>query len=289
MTVPADVPAGHDPLIPTDFAGWFTAITETLRRSGRRMAAVTALWGVVPTIGGAYSTYLTTGVLAEVERTLPENPTGRASAADLELVLSALGTFAGVFAALVGVSLLLGYFTLAGIASAMRIAVYDAHGRDLALTDALRFGARRGLRMWGWYLLVSLCVMVGLCLCVLPGMYLAVVFALFVPVAVFEGGGQVLARSLRLVHRSFGAMLGRILLVGAVCVAVSLLGAQLLAMTGLAVMSPQDVTVVSVGAEAVVTWVVGVATGMVLAAGLLVTYAETRAGDRDLVTSEQLI
>jgi len=252
------------------------------------MATVVTLWSLPPVAGGVYATYLTASQLEELNETLPANPSGQASAAEVDALLSGLASSVGAIGLVLVISLVLAYFTMAGLASAMRIAVLDAHNRPLSLGQAMAFGARKGLSMWGWYVLVTICVMVGLCLCLLPGVYLAVVFALFIPVAVFEGGGQVLGRSLRLVHRAFGAMLGRILLLGAVSTAVSLVVWQLIGSFGLAVITPDDISVATVVAEVAGSLLVSVVSGLVLSAGLLVTYAESRSGDGDLVSSEQL-
>jgi hypothetical protein len=293
MTFPPNPAASFasDPLIPHDFSGWLSKVADVVRRSGGRMAGVLALWMLIPLVVGVVSETLMVVYLGHLGGAFPSGSTSsqQLSQSEVDAMFASLGEMLLAAAASMVLSLLLAYFTSAGWAAALRIALTDAAGEPISFGQAMAYGARRGLAMWGWYSLVLMCVLVGLCMCVLPGLYLTVVFALFAPVVVCEGG-PAMARSLRLVHRAFGAMLGRILfLLGAVAL-FSILIWVFQSGTGLGVVTDHnDITPLNLVFDGVFGLLSELVVTVVMVAGLLVTYVESRFGEGTVTSTGQLL
>lgn len=286
FTLPGPI---SDPLIPKDFSGWFNNVIGVLKRSGLRMAGVMALWSIIPVAGGITANVYVADVATRFDAVIPADSTQPMSQAEMDSVLAALAQLLGIAGVTMAVSAALAYFTSAAWAAMLRIAITDAAGQPISFGQALGYGARRGLVMWGWYLLVLMCALVGLCMCVLPGAYLAVAFALFAPVVVCEGG-PAMARSLRLVHRAFGAMLGRIALLAAAVLGVNVVVSQLQSMLSLGLVETRvDVTFANVAVGGLLDYVIEVVTMVGFAAGLLVTYVESRAGEGTLASTTELL
>lgn len=274
------VPPASDPLVPKDFNDWTLNVYGVFKRSGYRIMGIVALWSLVPVIASVWMSSRLLSVTDSLNNALPAGQTTltQEQADAMWTEIGEVLTLAGIT---IVVSLVLAYFTAAGWAAATRVAVTDAAGKPIGFGEAMTYGARKGLAMWGWYLLVSLCVLVGVCLCVLPGLYLAVAFALFAPVVVFEGG-MAMGRSFRLVHNNFGKMLGRIMLSFAAVFVIglvlyvfqSLLASAGLGSNGLAAGGPLDLFV-----DGVFALVNAAVTAVILVSGLLITYAEARAAE----------
>lgn len=285
------VPQSSDPLVPRDFNEWTLNIYGIFKRSGSRIAAMAAVWAVIPVIGGVWTSG---GLLEYSERFNTILPAGQTTVTpeQSDRFWDAFAELMGFAALTMLVSLVLAYFTAAGWAAATRLAVTDAAGRPMAFGEALAYGARKGLTLWGWYLLVAVCVFVGTCLCVLPGLYLAVAFALIAPVTILEGGGAAMARSFRLVHARFGKMLGRIVLsfVGAFVVGLvlytiqALLAGAGLGSSGLGGSSPLDLVV-----DGVFAMISAIVTAVILVSALLVTYADARGAEDPSATTSAML
>ena len=269
-----------DPLVPRDFSNWWSNLVEMVRRSGAKVAAVLTIWSVVPVIGTVIFNeqqqgYVSSGPMAPGATVTPQQQD------EMFQFLSDYLAFAGIW---IVITILLSYLTSAGLAAAIRIVLTDAARRPISFGEAMAYGARRGVAVWGWHVIVLICVLVGICLCVLPGLYLALAFSLFAPVVVCEGGSA-MARSMRLIHRAFGAMLGRVALLALFGFGLSILGGNISSAAVMLGVNSIVVTVISV----IATLAVQVATMTVMSGGLLITYAETRAGEGTLSSTEQLM
>lgn len=280
----ASSPTAPDPLIPADFAGWLTVTGAALRRSGARLVGIVAVWSVVPLLVTGWVDDRLSYLLdtATIDTTDPNDPA--AVAASLTALVDMIFYLAGTAATTV----VLGYFLSAGWAAMLRVVITDAVGEPIGFGEAMRYGARHGARMWGWYALMYVCVLAGSALCVVPGVYLAVVFALFAPVVVCEGG-PALARSLRLVHGSFGVVLGRVVLLFAGYVVVSLVVA--IAESGTGLVPPVGVSagIGQVIGTLVVSLVVQSLVMPVLATGLLTCYTQARRREGSLTSAAELL
>jgi hypothetical protein len=138
------------------------------------------------------------------------------------------------------------------------------------------------LPMFGWYVLFTAMFAIGLILCILPGLYLAVAGCLFSFVVIFERGRNPMGRSFSLVHKSFGAVLGRVgllalFMLGVYCVVGLCVG-------GLAIGGGEVSATASLVGD-VVSALVGVPVYTVLLVGLLLTYTQVRARQEPVSTA----
>ncbi|MGC4748799.1 hypothetical protein ACLQ28_24555 [Micromonospora sp. DT201] len=141
--------------------------------------------------------------------------------------------------------------------------------------------------MWGWTLLISLLIGIGVCFCVLPGIYLAFALSLAGPVYLFERRNPI-GRSFRMFHDRFGLMLGRVALVALAVVVGSLIPGFLEGLgTSALGTDPFASPGTAVGAVAVigVTAVLALPAHLAPRIGLLVTYAEQRAHEAPVNTA----
>lgn len=284
------VPPSSDPLVPKDFNDWTLNVYGIFKRSGYRIMGIAALWSVLSVAAAVWTLSWMMPINDRLNRALPTGQTTLSPDQEAALWSAVVDTLAVFGVYLLG-SLLLAYFTSAGWAAATRVAVTDAAGKPIGFGEAMAYGARKGLSMWGWYLLVSLCVLVGICMCVLPSLYVAVAFALFAPVVVLEGGAA-MGRSFRLVHNSFSKMLGRIMLSFAAVfvfglvlyVFQSLLASAGLGSSGLSAAGPLDLFV-----DGVFSLINAVMTVVILVSALLVTYAEARAAEGGPADTDTLL
>lgn len=277
---PFDAP---DPLVPRTFNEWTTNIIAVLRRCGAQVLAMMAVWSVIPVIVSTSIQSMMDGPIGRLNSLTAQAPRDGYSNDQLNVLAADSLDLLGISAVSIAVGVVVAYLSAAGWAAVMRLVTADAAGAPVTFGDAFRYGARRGLAIWGWYILAYVCVLVGACLCVLPGLYLAVTFALFAPVALYEGGPAI-ARSLRLVHKSFGPMLGRIALLCAVVMGIGLVFG-----VGESVSSviPGNTVFVYI-VRGIFSYLGEIATMSVLCVGLLVTYAEARFREGTLTNASQL-
>jgi hypothetical protein len=259
--------------------GWFNRCGGALRRGWRQLVPIMLLTQVLP---AAVLSVISLGLdpsakwAAQAESNpspaLPDN-----FAVDLLSLLVVL----------VGGSLLVGLVQAVGWAAGTRVITQQAAGQPVSLESALRYGLRRALGLWGWTLLISLLIGVGLCFCVLPGIYLAFALSMAGPVYLFERHNP-LGRAFRMFHDRLGLLLGRVaLVVLAVIVGTMIPGA--LEGVGTSAFGTDPFTSAGTAAGAVV--VIGVTSVLTLPAhlaqliGLLVTYAEQRAHEAPVNTA----
>jgi hypothetical protein len=179
-------------------------------------------------------------------------------------------------------SLVISVFTSLVWGAASWIIARWGAAQPVAVGPALAYGVRRLPRVFGWGLVVSLIVLVGVCFCVLPGLYFAFALSLALTVAVFERVNPI-SRSFGLTHARFGTALGRILIV------VAAYGVP-----AIAVAVVQEVVLTAIGLDAasgapgflvpLVLTLVASPLYLVLWVGILVTYAELRAWEAPLTS-----
>lgn len=296
-TVPTAAPLGPDPLTGTSgdgFEGWVRRTIALCRRSFGPAVLVGLVAYLVPAVVTAVLTAVVMHRLNAVvvpAQPDPHNPFGP--------LKDMARSVAGWYALLLLVAVAVGYVQSVAWVAVTRLMARDALGEPRELADTVRFALRRGLPLWGWYVLVYLCVVVGLCFCVLPGIYLAVAMSLITPVVVFERGQPAITRSFRLMHANFWPSTGRLLLLG-LCYGVysMIIGAVLNAATGVSTTSfnaglqgqtrvPESSMLAQV-LVGVLDTALAVPATVVVIAGILALYAELRGRDGDLVTGADL-
>lgn len=262
---------------------WLERVIDVIKRSWRPLLLIGLVTGVLPTFvlslladGATFSGHAVAG-----NGTLGFS--GRL--VGVSVGFGCLGLIVAVAAA---------YLAALGSAGAVWTVTQHAAGRVSGLSQALRYGRRRALPVWGWTLLAGVLVLIGLCACIVPGLYFLIATSMVVPVVVYERAPGV-SRSFGLVHASFGTALVRLLLLG---LAIAVLGCLGGLPAGIA-----QATLVNAGGAA--RWLGSLGAGiwqaivtlpvfMLASAGIVVTYAELRsrqqveAGAQPLSTAQLL-
>jgi hypothetical protein len=192
----------EDPLVTPateGFNGWFRRLFATLRRSWRSLVLISLTTYAAPVA-------LVSALLALASRNLVVAADGTARTS------FDTGLLATIVLGALGAVLVTSFLTAVGNAAAVWSVTREAAGHPAPLGSALGFGFRKAFRLWGWSLLYSLVVLVGICACVLPGLYFALAGCLYVPLTLYVGSGNPIGLSFSLVNRSFGAALGRMVL-----------------------------------------------------------------------------
>ncbi|MCW3839245.1 hypothetical protein ONA70_03925 [Micromonospora yasonensis] len=260
----------EDPLVPPPYAGfggWFARCTGALRRGWRQLLPIMLLTQAVP---AAVIGILSIGAAPSAEVT---------SGPDSAPVLPDLGSVFAFYGLVLLAALLFGPLQAAGWAAGTWLVTRQAAGERVTVGSAFRYGWRRAIGLWGWTVLASLLIMVGVCACLLPGIYVIFAIALFGPVYLFERQDPI-GRSFGMLHRRLGMVLGRVALVVAVLIVAALVNGVLEAVSQLAFgVDPMDAPGTAVGAVLVAVLSAVVVTPAYLAqlVGLVVTYAEQRA------------
>jgi hypothetical protein len=182
---------------------------------------------------------------------------------------SALGQ---VFAAAVPVILLGALLGVLINLATIQLLVQRATGQPLSIGAALRTCLSRALPMIGWSIVAGLLTLVGIVFCILPGIYVAAVVSILPAVVLLERG-QGVARCFRLFHANLGDSIGRVVTIGGITIVVGIVD-NLVTSALTAGHSPSTVlTVIS----AIISAIFSLATGIVVPALLLTTYADMRA------------
>ncbi|MFI7592349.1 hypothetical protein [Micromonospora sp. NPDC049359] len=251
--------------------GWFDRFWGALRRGWRQLVPIMLLTQVLPA-----------AVLSVISFGLDPSPTWAAQA-ETDPSAGLPDNFATslltLVVVLVGGSLLIGLVQALGWAAGSWVITRQAAGRPARLDAALRYGLRRAVGLWGWTLLVSLLIGIGVCFCVLPGIYLAFALSMAGPVYLFERDNPI-GRSFRMFHDRLGMLLGRVALVGAaVIIGTVVPGILESAGTGAFGEDPFASPGPAVGVVVViaVTAVLALPAHLAQLVGLLITYAEQRA------------
>lgn len=250
--------------------GWFDRFWGALRRGWRQLVPIMLLTQVLP---AAVLSVISFGVDPSPgwEAQAETDPTGLPDDFATGLLT--------VVAVLVVGSLVIGLVQAMGWAAGSWVITRQAAGQPAPLDAALRYGLRRALGLWGWTLLVSLLIGIGVCFCVLPGIYLAFALSMAGPVYLFERDNPI-GRSFRMFHDRLGMLLGRVALVGA-AVIIGTVVPSILESAGTTAFGEDPFA--SPGAAVGVVVVIGITAVLALPAhlaqlvGLLITYAEQRA------------
>ncbi len=277
---------GFDPMDPLvtppgfGFGGWFARCSGAVRRGWRLLLPILLLTQVLPAV--VLSVF---GLAVDPSARWNTQLTSDAEALPPGFLVD-LTAFVVV---LIGGSLLLGLVQCLGWAAGTWVIARQAAGEPVDLGASLRYGLRRALGLWGWSIIFTVIMAIGFCLCFLPGVYAAFALAMAGPVYLFERRDPI-GRSHRMLRDRLGLLLGRVALVIAVVIAVSMLGGMAesigLVPFGVAPFASPGATVGAVLA-------IGVSALLALPAylaqlvGLVVTYAEQRAHEGP-VNSAQL-
>ncbi|MEV4491530.1 hypothetical protein AB0K04_15595 [Micromonospora coxensis] len=259
-----------DPLVNPPHAGvngWFARCAGAVRRGWRLLVPLLFLTQVLPGL-----------VLSLVSLALSPGA-GEELPADGSLPDGFLGDLALFGSVVFLVSLLLSLVQCVGWAGGTWAVTRQAAGEPVDLGGAFRYGLRRALGLWGWQLLASLLVLVGICFFVLPGIYLAFALALAGPVYLFERQNPI-GRSFRFFHDRLGLVLGRVGLVALALLAGGLIGFVLETVATAPFGADPFGTPAAVTAMVAVTVVSSVLTlpvQLIQLVGLVATYAEQRA------------
>ncbi|NJP31523.1 hypothetical protein [Micromonospora thermarum] len=262
-----------DPLVTPPGAGlegWFNRCRGAVRRGWRLLLPIVLLTQVLPAAVIAILTYAA-DPSAEWAATGADDPTALPPGFGADV--------ATLVAVSLGGAVLFGLVQSLGWAAGTWVITRQAAGESVGLAGALRYGLRRALGLWGWTLLMGLLIGVGVCFCVLPGIYLAFALSLAGPVYLFERQAPI-GRSFRMFHDRLGLVLGRVALIAAVVVVVTVVAGVIesLATAPLGA-TPLGSPGTALGIVVVVTLtaLLSLPAHFAQQVGLVVTYAEQRA------------
>lgn len=246
-----------DPLVSSDFSGWWTKSFRLLRGAWRPVA-VLQLISAVPQVFFLVLLDIRTNDLV--------------TALDNEPDVDELGA---LFRPYVGVVLPLLIALLVGMVSglaALQLLVQQATGRPLSIGQALSVAIRRVPALIGWGVPAALLVVVGLVFCLLPGIYLMLVFSILSTVVLLERGNA-FSRVFALFHADFGASLARVLVAGGVAFGLNTV-ANIITNPISAMAGPSTTTSII---TQTISGVIAVAGSTLTIAFLLTAYADMRA------------
>ncbi len=272
---PPSFPADpSDPLISPDLSGWMQRSTAIIKLGWRPLLILQLLGLVISlplltavSVQGAFNT-------RDLERTAEQ---AVLEPADF-----------GSFAALLGLALgggLVSYllYALVLLASIRVVVALAAEGRA-DVRASLTGAVRRIFPLIGWQLLTGLLAMVAICACVLPVFYVMAATAVLAAVVTFERGGLI-ARCFRLFNGSLGTAIPRVLVIGAVWVAASMITSMPGVLFAPGADTSTGVLVAGAIAATVIQLVGQVAIGIVTAPMVVTAYADMRARIEPVSTS----
>ncbi|MGY0232035.1 hypothetical protein [Longispora urticae] len=276
-TVPGFVPeAADDPLVNpphTGIDGWFRRIAAMFKRSWTSLLAIFAITQILPILATAGIGIVFAVALLDLPAFGGGHPVD--GELDDDRFLSTLLPMLGVVLIVI---LVLTVLRSAGYAAATYAATRQAGGIPVRLGEALSYGFRRCLGLFGWQVVVALLTALGVLACILPGIYVYAATALVGPIFLFERGGSPINRSFSIFNNNLGRILGRLALLLVATVAVSFAGNvfdQIGAAAG-------DVThdasaIITAGAiSALLGLLLELPLAMLTFAGILLTYTEQR-------------
>ncbi|MEV6522429.1 hypothetical protein AB0M43_10840 [Longispora sp. NPDC051575] len=276
-TVPgfAPVPA-EDPLINpphTGIDGWFRRIAAMFKRSWSSLLAIFAITQILPILATAGVGIVFAVALLDLPPFNGERSVD--GEFDDDRFLSTLLPLLGVVLVVV---LVLTVLRSAGYAAATYAATRQAGGIPVRLGEALAYGFRRCLGLFGWQVVVGLLMTAGLLACVLPGIYVYAATALVGPIFLFERGGSPIGRSFSIFNNNLGRILGRLALLLVATVAVGFAGNVFDQIGAAAADATHDVSaIVTAGAiSALLGLLLELPLAMLTFSGILLTYTEQR-------------
>jgi hypothetical protein len=259
-----------DPLISSDYNGWWSRGISIVKRGWKPLAALQA--------GGLLLVLVFEAPVGAYAALVSQRMTQSAASGDFNGSpdITPLLVLGGVALAVVMLTVIItGIITLATVHIGVAVAV----GAEARVGDALRLAARRVFPLIGWQLLAAPIYLVAVCLCVLPVFYVAAVF-LVLPVVVAIERTNAIGRCFSLFHTNFGPAAARTATILGITIGSAVVGALIGSVLDLVATAaaPGDAGVL-VGSVAS-TLVGAVITGVVaiLVAPLtLTTYADLRA------------
>ncbi|SCL63125.1 hypothetical protein GA0070606_3743 [Micromonospora citrea] len=268
-------PPGIDPADPLvtppggGVSGWFDRCVGAVRRGWRLLLPILLLTQVLPAVVVSVVT-LVLDPTAKWEESTADDPTALPDTflADTGLLL----------AVVLGSALVFGLVQSLGWAAGTWVVTRQAAGEPVSLGAALAYGARRALGLWGWTLVMSLIIGLGICFCVIPGIYFAFALSMAGPVYLFERQHPI-GRSYRMFHDRLGMLLGRVALVAAAVIVGSGAAGMVEGVGSLPFgTTPLESAGTAVGVLAVtlVGGVLALPAHLAQLVGLVVTYAEQR-------------
>lgn len=281
-----------DPLINppnTGINGWFTRIGWLFRRSWKSMLIIFAITHIVPAIG--FAAIGVVAVLAIGATAMPwllsqsEIEAEQVGSPELpEWLGFGLVTLFAVILLLVVILLIM---ELAGYAAATYAVTREATGQQVRLGEALGYGFKRSIGMFGWQILVILLTIAGAIACVLPAFYVYAATALFGPVYLFERANPI-GRSFSIFNNNLGRVLGRLAIILALTIVGGMVGNVFGIFGDLMTGYSTDPTLI-IGAaviSSVFGLIVQLPVTMFTFAGILLTYAEQRGYESQVDTGQ---
>lgn len=283
----------NDPLVNPAYSsinGWFSRIGSLFQRSWKSLLAIFAITHILPTLG-----FAAIGVVA----LLALGPSTLSwlisqSQVDPELANSPelpswLGFgAAALFAIILVLVVVFIILQMAGYAAATYAATKEAVGQQVRLGEALGYGFKRSLGLFGWQVVVYLLLVAGAIACFLPAFYVYAATALFGPIFLFERRDPI-RRSFSIFNNNFGRVIGRLAIILAASVVANMFVNLLSRVGDLATSYSTEPTLI-IGAAVIsslVSLVIELPLTMFTFAGILLTYAEQRGYDGE-VNSAQL-
>jgi hypothetical protein len=190
----------NDPLVSSDYSGWWNRGLAIAGRAWRQLAAIQFV-GILLTLALQAPLGVFLALTAEHQRqVIADN--GRLTAADFQDLLNGL--------ALSAVPLFLSVVITAIITlAAVHIGVSAAIGGQPRIGAALSFAAGRAFPLLGWQILALPIYLLGVLLCVLPVFYVAAVFIVLAVVVAVERTNAI-GRCFTLFNRDVGWSVARI-------------------------------------------------------------------------------
>ena len=254
-----------DPLVSSDFAGWWSR-SFRLAQAAWRPTALIQLMAVVPLFVISVIAQIIIGARVE----------GLAVTNDLDSIdwQSFVGPVLGLG---LGFLIVLALSLLVQLA-AVRILVQVVTGQPVSFAAALRDALLRSPALLGWSLLGGLLTLVGVVFCIVPGLYVAVVLAI-VPAVVLLERGNVISRAFRLFHANFGAALGRIVAMFAVIVTIAMVQSLVagIVMPGSAMFGTTAPSVTVIVITELISSVFTIVSTVIYMPMMLTAYADMRA------------
>ncbi|GAA0532124.1 hypothetical protein GCM10010172_11100 [Paractinoplanes ferrugineus] len=208
--LPAAFYAGpNDPLVSSDFSGWWNKSFRLLRAAWRPIA-VLQIVSAIPQI-----VFLVLLDIRTNDLVTTLNSNAEPTTAELRALFD---PYLGLLLPLL-IALLVG---LVSTLASLQLLIQQATGQPLSIGTALRAAVRRAPALIGWCVPAMLMVGVGLLFCLLPGIYLAFVFAVLSTVVLLERGNAI-GRVFALFHADFGASLARVVVAGGIAFALNTL------------------------------------------------------------------
>ncbi|NUT08471.1 MAG: hypothetical protein HOV76_33895 [Hamadaea sp.] len=284
-------PNPYDPLVNPPYAGiggWFNRMSSVFQRSWKSIAAVFAVTHLLPAVGIAVTTAIGTAlVLVPWQQEMIE----AAESGEDPRFDTLVGPFLGLMGVIVVAAVLFTVLQAAGYAAGTYVVTRDAAGAPTAVADALRYGFRRCLGLFGWTLVTALLVLAGAIACILPAFYVYAATALVGPIYLFERRTPI-GRSFTIFNNNLGRVLGRLAMILVIVIGGSLVTSTVESVLNLvfggagSFSTDPDGTVqlagqtgMSIAGSAVVAGigaVISLPFTMIQFVGILLTYAEQR-------------